>query len=212
MSWTQKKQNNPIPIQTKQNIRGYTASIGIKHVWKYTQTKFAVYRIPSFSTSPNAITPHPTTPHPLHSIDHVFKFNERYYTPSLFLVNIHPLHQPATNRGESLCIPHKMRLGFILTQKIICHATDALVSYYSPPDSFCFFKQNAFWGECDSTSKFFMCCSQPLPDPASFSKENVPGSNPSGILVFSQVKGILGFLGSQSDCIKFYVASPCRNS
>ena len=36
-------------------------------------------------------------------------------TPSLFLINIHPLLSPPPTPQKSLCIPYKLRVGFILT-------------------------------------------------------------------------------------------------
>ena len=36
-------------------------------------------------------------------------------TQSLFLINIHPLLSPPPTPEKSLCIPYKLRVGFILT-------------------------------------------------------------------------------------------------
>ena len=44
-------------------------------------------------------------------------------TLSLFLINIHPLLSPPPTPQKSLCIPYKLRVGFILT--VILYVTPA---------------------------------------------------------------------------------------
>ena len=53
--------------------------------------------------------------------------------PSLFLINIHPLLSPPATAENSLCIPYKLRLGFILTVNL--YVTDD-----QPPPTPCVFK------------------------------------------------------------------------
>ena len=66
---------------------------------------------------------------------------------SLFLINIHPLLSPPATPEKSLCIPYKLRLGFILTVDL--YVTDDQPRQFlvfsmklhvvpTPPDSWCF--------------------------------------------------------------------------
>lgn len=121
-------------------------------MWKYTQTKFAVY--PVFQV--HRMLLHPTPPHPIRCIaSTTFSSSTNVITPHLCALSI---YTPSTNRpptAENRCV-YRIRCawGLFWPKKLYVTRPTALVSYYSPPDSFCFFKQNAFWGECDSTSKF----------------------------------------------------------
>ena len=45
-------------------------------------------------------------------------------TPSLFLINIHPLLSPPPTPQKSLCIPYKLRVGFILTVNLYVTPAD----------------------------------------------------------------------------------------
>ena len=55
---------------------------------------------------------------------------------SLFLINIHPLLSPPATAEKSLCIPYKLRLGFILTVNL--YVTDD-----RPRQFLVFFNENA---------------------------------------------------------------------
>ena len=60
----------------------------------------------------------PTPPHPISAVASTMCATSRNVnipTPSLFLINIHPLLRPPATAEKSLCIPYKLRLGFILT-------------------------------------------------------------------------------------------------
>ena len=55
---------------------------------------------------------------------------------SLFLINIHPLLSPPPTPEKSLCIPYKLRLGFILTVNLY-------VTHDRPRQFLVFFNENA---------------------------------------------------------------------
>ena len=100
MSWKQKKQNNPIPIQTKQNIRGYTASSTCGNIPKQN-SQYTVY--PVFQL--HRMLLHPTPPHPIRCIaSTTFSSSTNVITPHLCSLSI---YTPSTNRpptAENRCV------------------------------------------------------------------------------------------------------------
>ena len=69
-------------------------------------------------------TPH-THPHtPTHTHTHPHTHTHTPTPTSLFLININPLLSPAPTTEKSLCIPYKLRVGFILTVNLYVTPAD----------------------------------------------------------------------------------------